>query len=128
MPLNPNVPVNPSTGNAKLLVAPFIPVRVEPVTASQRVNDLNNGGERGDGGGGGGGEKEEEKEYRMVGSFSFPDEIMILRATIVHWSDPDVRCKMVAPERLGNETRAEFSANVPLQGFVADVTTVKCFY
>lgn len=121
VPLNPNFPVNPSTGNARYLVAPFIPVRIEPVSASQGVNDLNNSGESSDG-------KEEEQEYRMVGTYSFPDEIIILRAAIVHEPNPDARCQILAPERLGNETKAEFSADAPLQGLFTDITTVKCFY
>lgn len=122
VPLNPNFPANPSTGNAKLLVAPFIPVRVEPISASQGVNDLNNNSESSDG------KVEGEEEYRMVGSLSFPDEIIFLRAAIVHVPNPDARCQILAPERLGNEKKAEFSADAPLQGYFTDITTVKCFY
>ena len=121
VPLNPSLPVNPETGNAKFLVAPLVPIRLEPDMTSPHVSNVNDDissgsvNEEGEGG----------ENNKMIGFYPFPDDVILHNAAIVHAPKPNVRCRAIVQD--GN-MGPEFSVDTPLPNSVNVVKGIKCYY
>ena len=133
-PMDPNREMNPLTGNVENLQAPFVPIRLEPVQARASTDNTNSNPEASSTDGIvdsdiSGDEEREEKAKRTlkVGYSSFAPTSAVVRAAIVHASNPDIRCRVSGQGKDAIDTTVVFSAKKPLQQPVFRTSFVMCF-